>query len=382
MRVLILGADGYIGWEACMYFSKLGHDVMGLDSLDKRQWEAWCDVEPLTSHGLPTFVERARRWNELPPGPRPISTTVCSLLNYKRLCEALITFDPECIIHLAEQPSAPFSMMGHDQAFQTQENNVLGTLNLIFAVLRSCPEAHIIKLGTMGEYGTPKIDIEEGWLTVTHNGRTDRLPFPKDPGSFYNLSKVHDSANLLFAAKNFKLRVTDLNQGVVYGTGTYPLGHPLATSFHYDDMFGTVLNRFVTQAVLGVPLTVYGRGHQRRAFLDLRDTMQCLSLASKAPPNPGEFLVMNQFTESFSIQALAILVSSVTGANVNFLENPRTIEKAEHHYNPSNANFKALGLEPLTLDEDTITNMLTYIEPLKTRIRAGLIQPRVRWSGV
>src|SRR5207302_9459050 len=192
---------------------------------------------------------------------------------------------------------------GRGRAVQTQRNNVLGTLNVLHALTKYVPEAQLVKLGTMGEYGTPNIDIEEGWLDVELNGRSDRLPFPKMPGSFYHLSKVHDSHNIHFACRVWGLAATDLNQGVVYGIATDETElHPeLRTSFHYDAVFGTALNRFCAQAVAGVPLTVYGAGGQKRGFLNIRDTLECVRLAAENPAERGEVRVFNQFTEVFSV---------------------------------------------------------------------------------
>src|SRR5208283_3646911 len=239
-------------------------------------------------------------------------------------------FEPDAVVHFAEQRSAPYSMIDRQHAVYTQYNNVVGTLNLLYAIAERDPSIHLVKLGTMGEYGTPNIDIEEGYIEITHKGRTDVLPYPKQPGSFYHLSKVHDSHNIQFACRIWGLRSTDLNQGIVYGqvTPETSLHKDLLTRFDYDGVFGTVLNRFAVQAAVGYPLTVYGKGGQTRGMLDIRDTLACVELACVNPAQPGEFRVFNQFTESFSVAELAnMVVEAYPGATeIENLDDPR-VEK-------------------------------------------------------
>ncbi|MEJ7569417.1 MAG: NAD-dependent epimerase/dehydratase family protein [Gaiellaceae bacterium] len=382
MRVLVLGGDGYLGWPTAMYFSNLGHEVLVADNLAKRQWEAEMDAAPLQPP--PTLRHRIRRWEEV--SGKEIAVAVGDIAENHRFVYDLIEgFLPEAIIHYAEQPSAPYSMAGRDRAYSTQRNNVLGTLNLLHAMKKHVPDAHLVKLGTMGEYGTPNIDIEEGWIDIEHNGRKDRLPFPKVPGSFYHLSKVHDSHNIHFACRIWGLRSTDLNQGVVYGISTDETElHPeLHTSFHYDSVFGTVLNRFCVQAVIGEPLTVYGGGGQRRGFLNIRDTLQCVRLAVENPADVGEFRVFNQFTEVFSVLELAQLVveaASHIGKEVQLthIENPR-VEAEEHYYNPRNDALLALGLKPRLLSEELVEDMLGRIALHADAIDHATLLPTVRW---
>ncbi len=277
-------------------------------------------------------------------------------------------------------------MVDRARCVATQKNNVIGTLNLMFALQHSCPNAHVVKLGTMGEYGTPGIDIEEGWLEVEHNGRKDRVLYPKKPGSFYHLSKVHDSHNLEFGCRIWGMRVTDLNQGVVYGIDTdETVLHPdLATSFHYDSIFGTVLNRFIVQAVSGVPLTVYGKGGQTRGFLNVRDTLRCVELAVLNPAASGEFRVFNQFTEQFSVMDLAERVRRAARSrglriSIDHIANPR-VELEEHYYNAKHTALVKLGLEPHLLTEEVIGHMLDMAERVKDRINPELNQPSIRWK--
>ena len=299
MRVLVLGGDGYLGWPAALRFAARGHEVAIVDNQLRRRY----DLELGTASLVPiaSLPDRVSCWRELTGNQ--IDTFVGDLTDPDFVTATLADFAPDTVIHLGEQRSAPYSMLDRAHAVHTQTNNVVGTLNLVWAIAQIDPSIHLIKLGTMGEYGTPNIDIEEGWLTVTHHGRTDTLPYPKQPGSFYHLSKVHDSHNIMFCCRAWGLRATDLNQGVVYGAATPETRRHsrLATRFDYDAIFGTVLNRFIVQAVAGHPLTVYGTGGQTRAFLNILDTMSCLELAAEHPADPGEFRVFNQFTESFSV---------------------------------------------------------------------------------
>lgn len=387
MRILILGADGYLGWPTCLHFASKGHDILAIDSGVKRRWETKCKVKPLFP--VDFFLKGAEAWNRSGEGSF-IETRVLDTCDANSLYRALEKFIPEVIIHYAEQPSAPYSMMMRRTAVETQFNNVVGTLNLLFGMAHACPEAHLIKLGSMGEYGTPNIDIQEGWIEVVDNpsdmfggscDRRDILPFPKQPGSFYHLSKVHDSHNIMFACRTWNLRATDLNQGVVYGISTNSNSHDvsLGTSFHYDHIFGTVLNRFIVQATLGMPLTVYGSGKQTRGFLNIKDTMQCVELAALNPPETGEYRVFNQFTELFSIQELAEKVAKLTGVDIYHPENPR-IESEDHYYNPIHTKLEDLGLKPTLLTDDVLEGMLDYARRAKN-VNRWVIDPKVLWKG-
>jgi UDP-sulfoquinovose synthase len=330
--------------------------------------------------------QRVKIWKELTG--QQIRLYVGDLLNHRAVYHVLEEFQPDTIVHYAEQPSAPYSMRGREEAVFTQHNNVVGNLNLLFAMKRFCPEAHLVKLGTMGEYGTPNIDIEEGYIEITHKGRKDVLPFPKQPGSFYHLSKVHDSHNIMFACRVWGLRATDLNQGVVYGISTDETRRDprLWTSFHYDEVFGTVLNRFCVQAVAGMPLTVYGKGRQTRGFLNIVDTLQCVELAAQHPAKTGEFRVFNQFTETFSVMALAERVEQAAKtlgikAHIEHFPNPR-VEMEEHHYNPVHTKLKDLGLQSHGLDDVLINDMLRNIMNAKDAILLDTVNPQTRWRQV
>ncbi len=383
MRVIILGADGYLGWPTAMHFSAAGDEVWAVDNFAKRQWELEEGIEPLAH--VPTLHRRAETWREV--SNNSIHLRIGDLCNHRFVYNLLREVQPDVIVHYAEQPSAPYSMRGRTAAVYTQQNNVVGNLNLLFAIQRHCPDAHLVKLGTMGEYGTPNIDIEEGYLDITHNGRSDTVLYPKKPHSFYHLSKVHDSNNIYFACRVWGLRATDLNQGVVYGIDTEQtkLDPGLRTSFHYDDVFGTVLNRFVVQAASGIDLTVYGSGHQTRGFLNIRDTLACVELASRAPAEPGEFRVLNQFTEQFSVMDLAELVQKAGAragleVNIQHVENPR-VEQEEHYYNAKHSKLEDMGLKPNLLSDEVLDSMLQAALANRDTVNAGTIMPRVRWVG-
>ena len=381
MRVVILGADGYLGWPTAMRLSALGHDVHTVDNYLRRSMHAVNGSDSLTP--IKRFGERVAAWEEV--SGREITHTEGDLTDYSVVERVFREFEPEAIVHYGEQPSAPYSMRGRTNAVDTQINNVVGTLNVLFAMRDLAPDAHLVKLGTMGEYGTPNIDIEEGYLEITRNGRSDRLPFPKLPGSLYHCSKVHDSTNIHFACRIWGLRATDLNQGVVYGIDTPEtvLDERLATRFDYDEVFGTALNRFCVQAVIGHPLTVYGEGGQTRGYLNIRDTLRCIELAVLTPADDGEFRVFNQFTEQFSIHELADLVQKA-GAGVGLdvsvepTANPR-VEAEQHYYNAKHTKLLDLGLEPHLLTREVVESMLRTIRGHRGRVIAEAVPPRTRW---
>lgn len=383
MRICILGGDGYLGWPTAMHFSARGHEVMVVDNMAKRGWEEEVGAAPLEP--VPTLRERVRHWcrKEF----HHMDMVVGNIADNGQLMQDICSdFRPEAIIHYGEQPSAPYSMLNHENAVYTQCNNVVGTLNVMFAMREHCPQAHLVKLGTMGEYGTPNIDIEEGWLEVTHNGRKDRVLYPKKPHSLYHLSKVHDSHNLEFASRMWDFRVTDLNQGVVYGIDTDEIGNDpeLCTSFHYDDIFGTVLNRFVVQAAIGMPLTVYGSGRQIRGYLNIRDTLRCIELAVENPAGRGEFRVFNQFTEQFSIMELAEQVRKSAAeqglkVEIQHLRNPR-VEQEDHYYHAKHTGLPGLGLEPHLLSNGVIGHMLTKAMDGAAKVNEASILPKVDWK--
>lgn len=383
MKVLVLGGDGYLGWPACMHFANEGHEVACVDNFVKRVWEARNNVSPLKP--IATLRKRVVDYETI--SGKKIKTYIGDLAESSRFVyEVFGEFLPDVVIHLAEQPSAPFSMQSRSDCVETQANNIIGNLNVMFAIQKFCPNCHIVKLGTMGEYGTPNIRIEEGWLNVEHNGRSDRVLFPKKPGSFYHCSKVADSVNLEFACRIWGMSVTDLNQGVVYGMPTikYADIEGLHTSFHYDEMFGTVLNRFITQAVAGFPLSVYGNGSQTRGFLHINDTLKCLQLAAENPAVKGEFRVFNQFTETFSILDLANKVAEAgakfgSDVTINHLDNPR-VEQYDHFYEATNSGLMNLGLDPTLLSGEVITEMYGWVSDNRENIDTDSFRPATRWN--
>src|SRR3954471_14651797 len=382
MRVLILGGDGYLGWPTAMRFSGKGHDVAVVDNFARRRWHQEAGTDSLTP--IAPLEERIAAWKEV--SGKTIESHVGDISEGTFIADIVRDFAPDTIIHYGEQPSAPWSMQSVDHAVITQQANVVGTLKLLWAMRDHVPNAHLVKLGTMGEYGTPNIDIEEGYIQISHNGRTDDLPFPKMPGSIYHLSKVHDSHNLHFACRIWGLRATDLNQGVVYGirTDETALDDRLLTRFDYDEVFGTALNRFCLQAVIGHPLTVYGAGGQTRGFLNIVDTLRCVELATLNPAAAGEFRVFNQFTEQFSVLELAELVQkagSEVGLDVKIdhLDNPR-VEREEHYYNAKHTKLVELGLEPHMLSETLIESMFSAIEKYRDRVSMEHILPHTRWK--
>jgi UDP-sulfoquinovose synthase len=380
VRVLVLGGDGYLGWPTALHLSDNGHQTAVLDNFARRGYDEELGVRSLVP--IEDLDTRLAAWEEL-SGQR-IGSYVGDLLDADFVYQVLTEFRPDAIVHFAEQRAAPYSMIDRQHAVYTQQNNVIGTLNLMYAIAEIDPEIHLVKLGTMGEYGTPNIDIEEGWLEVEHNGRTDRMLYPKKPGSFYHLSKVHDSHNLEFGCRVWGLRVTDLNQGVVYGQQTPQTirDSRLATRFDYDAVFGTVLNRFVIQAVLGEPLTVYGTGGQTRGLIDIRDTVECIRLAVENPAGAGEFRVFNQMTESLSVSEIAALVADQFPGPVQIehLENPR-VEQGEHYYNVKHTGLVGLGLQPHLLSDTLIESMFDIVAANKDRVDLEALLPTVRWKG-
>jgi UDP-sulfoquinovose synthase len=381
MNILVLGGDGYCGWATALHLSARGHAVSIVDNFLRRQWDHELGAQTLTP--IRPLSDRVKAWRDLTG--KTIEVLVGDVTDYDFLAAAIEASDPHAVVHFAEQRSAPYSMIDRKHAVGTQVNNVVGTMNLLFAIRELRPDCHLIKLGTMGEYGTPNIDIEEGYLTIEHNGRKDVLPFPKQPPSFYHLSKVHDSHNIMFACKIWDLRATDLNQGVVYGTLTdeVELDEALINRFDYDEVFGTVLNRFCAQAAAGHPLTVYGKGGQTRGFLDIRDTVRCIELACLNPAAPGECRVYNQFTEQFSVLELARMVQAAgkklgMKVEIDHMPTPR-VEAEEHYYNAKHSKLLDLGLVPHYLSDSLLDSLMNVAVRYRDRIDTSLFLPQVEW---
>jgi UDP-sulfoquinovose synthase len=381
MRIAVLGGDGYCGWATALYLSRKGHSVAIADNFARRQWDHELGVQTLTP--IRPLSDRLKIWQEVTGNT--IQIFIGDVMEYDFLSSLINDFEPQAVVHFAEQRSAPYSMIDRKHAVFTQVNNVVGTLNLLFALHEFQPDCHLIKLGTMGEYGTPNIDIEEGYITIEHNGRKDTVPYPKQPGSFYHLSKVHDSHNIMFTCKAWGLRATDLNQGVVYGTMTdeVALSDELINRFDYDEVFGTVLNRFCVQAAIGHPLTVYGKGGQTRGFLDIRDTVRCVEIACLNPAAQGECRVFNQFTEQFSVLDLARMVQTAgeklgLTVEVDHISDPR-VEAEEHYYNAKHSKLIELGLEPHLLSDSLLDSLMNVALKYRDRIDAAVMLPQVNW---
>lgn len=381
-KILILGGDGYLGWPTAMHFAAKGWEVCTVDNYSKRAISVETNSLPLVAFSeLDDRVKIASTKTGL-----EIKHLNGDLCDYQFLKKLIENFKPDTVVHYAEQPSAPYSMKNYDTAYFTLQNNIAATFNVLWAIMEHAPECHIIKLGTMGEYGTPNIDIEEGWLEVNHNGRSQKFLYPRAAGSLYHTTKVLDTDLIWFYVRTFGITVTDLMQGPVYGLETDEnAGHPeLFPHLYYDDIFGTVLNRFMVQAVAGIPLTVYGKGGQTRGYLNLKDTLQCVYLAATNKPKNGDLRIMNQFTETFSVNELAERVRDAAGSlgiktEIQNLKNPRK-EMEQHYYNPSHSSFETLGLQPNLLNEDTLQRMLSYIVNHKEKINNNIVLPRESWS--
>jgi UDP-sulfoquinovose synthase len=382
MRVLILGGDGYLGWPTAMHLAARGHDVLLVDNYLRRTVAQQTRSEALMAN--PNLHTRAEIF-EAASGYK-VDVRIGDCANFRFMEETVREFVPEALVHYAEQPSAPYSMIGFPEAALTLNNNLNATFNAIWAVLAHAPQCHIIKLGTMGEYGTPNIDIEEGWIEIEHKGRTDKFLYPRQAGSLYHTTKVLDTDLLWFYVRTHGIRVTDLMQGPVYGVSTEEadLDERLMPNFHYDDIFGTVVNRFLVQAVAGIPLTVYGQGGQVRGYLNLKDTLQCVSLAVEKPANHAEMRIFNQFTELFSVNELAERVQRAgeemsLKVQIRPISNPRK-EKEDHYYNAVHSGLMQLGLEPHFMTDDVLAGMLAEVICYKDRIDTAKILPRVSWN--
>lgn len=382
MNVLILGGDGYLGWPTAMNLAALGHKVVVVDNYLRRNAARAEDVEPL--YELPNLIERCRIWEET--GGETITPMIGDLCDWNFVETVFKHATPDVIIHYAEQPSAPYSMLRRETASLTLSNNLEVTANTIFAMREFCPDAHMIKLGTMGEYGTPDIDIEEGWIDINHNGRSDTFLYPRQAGSLYHTTKIMDTDLLWFYVRMWDLRVTDLMQGPVYGIFTKESRRDerLLPHFAYDELFGTVVNRFITQAVIDYPLTIYGKGGQTRGYLDIRDTLQCVRLSLENPADKGELRIFNQFVETFSVNELAERVQQagkLVGLDVKIknLANPRK-EKEEHYYNPKHTGLLDIGLQPHPMNEDMLVELLEKVKKHKDGIDRHKIFRNTKWA--
>jgi UDP-sulfoquinovose synthase len=385
MKVFIAGIDGYLGWSLSLYLAQRGHIPGGADLFLRREWVA--EMESQSATPISDMDERLKAFKD--NFGKDLWFRKGDLRDYEFVLECFREFQPDAIVHFGEMPSAPYSMVDVHHCTFTQMNNLVGTLNILYAMKEVCPEAHLVKLGTMGEYGTPNIDIPEGFFTIEYRGRSDKLPFPRQSGSWYHWTKVHDSNNIMFACKIWGLQSTDIMQGVVFGTRIDEMGDDerLLSRFDFDQSFGTAVNRYCAEAVIGHPLTPFGRGHQRRGFLPLRDSMQCLTIAMENPPEKGEYRVFNQFEEIYDITELALKVQKVgkelgLDVEVRNLENPR-MEMEEHYYNPDHEHLLNLGYKPTHDVEQEMRIMLKDLIKYKDRIleKQEVLIPDIRWDG-
>lgn len=394
-RILILGGDGYLGWPTAMYFSDAGHEVTVVDNYMRRH--AADELNTGMLYPVPTLQERAKIWHEItgkeikviigdlaePSFMRSLFNGTCS---YTWSISSKYSGPPETVVHYAEQPSAPYSIYNYQLADFTLINNLRVTNNLVWAVKDFSRDTHIVKLGTMGEYGTPNIDIEEGWLDVKHNGREQKFLYPRQASSLYHTTKIMDTDLLWFAVRTWDLAVTDLMQGPVYGISTPQIEYDdrLKTIFNYDEIFGTLVNRFVVQSVTKYPLTVYGRGDQTRGYLNINDTLQCVDVASKSAASPGELKIFNQIMETFSVNELANIIKDVGcerghDVKVESVDNPRK-EAEEHYYNPSYQALLDMGVKPHYLTKEMLHQFFEMVEKYSGNIRRDTIFNGIKWD--
>ncbi len=393
-NILILGGDGYLGWPTAMYFSARGHDVTVVDNYFRRNACTELDVGML--YPVPTLVERAKIWHE--KTGKEIKVVIGDLVDpeiMRGLFDGRVEYAwppggkfagiPETVVHYAEQPSAPYSLINYKYANITIYNNLLVTNNLMFALRDFSPSTHVIHVGTMGEYGTPNIDIPEGWIDIAHNGKTDRFLFPRQASSLYHTTKIMDTDLMWFGVRMWKLRITDLMQGPVYGFTTEEAGEDerLNTIYNYDEIFGTIVNRFVVQAVVGYPLTVYGRGGQTRGYLNIRDTLQCVYKSQEVPARTGELRIFNQIMETFSANELAEKVRAVGARRghavaIDHLENPRK-EAEAHYYNPVYQGLIDIGVIPHYLTDEVLEEFFAAVEKYQNNVRRDVIFKGIKW---
>jgi len=394
-HVLVLGGDGYLGWPTAMYFSLRGYEVTVVDSYFRRN--ACTELDTGMLYPVPTLVERARIWHE--KTGKEIKVVIGDLAHpdfMRRLFDGRVKYNwtlqpsftgvPDTVVHYAEQPSAPYSLMDYEYADITLVNNLRVTNNLLWAVRDYARDTHVIKLGTMGEYGTPNIDIEEGWLDIEHKGRKDRFLFPRQAGSLYHTTKIMDTDLMWFGVRMWDIKVTDLMQGPVYGVETEEseIDERLKTIFNYDEIFGTIVNRFITQAVVGYPLTVYGGGGQTRGYLNIRDTLQCVHMAEKTPAKTGELRIFNQIMETLSVNQLAEMTQRVGNSRghdvtIKSLPNPRK-EAEEHYYNPACQGLQDIGVKPHYLTDEVMDRMFQVVEQYRSSIRKEVIFKGIQWG--
>ncbi|HXY11917.1 MAG TPA: UDP-sulfoquinovose synthase [Thermoplasmata archaeon] len=385
MKVLITGIDGYSGWPLALHLLGRGHEVFGIDNFVTRRRVK--EVGSWSAVAIPSFANRQKAVRTLLG--KELGFYRGDLGNYAFVHSVLEREKPDAIVHLAEQRSAPYSMIDVHHAVATQVENLTGTLHLLYAIRDACPKAHLVKMGTMGEYGTPNTDIPEGFFETEFRGRKDVLPFPRQAGSWYHWSKVFDSGDVMFASKIFGIAATDVMQGVIYGIRTAEMSdHRLLTRFDFDETWGTALNRFIAQSVLGLPITPYGKGEQRRGFIALEDSMQSLRLAVENPAQPGEYRVFNQFDAAYSVNELAETTARVAkefglSPVIEHPPDPR-VEAEQHYYNPIHERLYTLGYRRTRELEEVVREIFHDLLRYRRRLEARryVVQPTVQWRSV
>ena len=385
VKVLVLGGDGFCGWPTSLHLSDLGHEVIVIDNLSRRAIDVELGVDSLTP--ITSMQERVKVWKEI-SGKTIEFVNLDLAKEYDRFAALLKSERPDAIVHFAEQRAAPYSMRNEVAKRYTVDNNVTGTHNVLVAIVESGLDIALVHLGTMGVYGygwSGSAPIPEGYLTVkvpTPDGDLEReILHPANPGSVYHLTKTLDQLLFAFYAKNDQIRVTDLHQGIVWGTQTPQTARDerLINRFDYDGDYGTVLNRFLMQAAIGHPLTVHGTGGQTRAFIHIRDTVRCIQIALENPPKRGDQVkVFNQVTETYRVRDLAELISKLTGVEIANLPNPR-VEAAENELNVDREKFQALGLNPTLLSEGLLEESRDIATKYRDRADTTKIIARSVW---
>jgi UDP-sulfoquinovose synthase len=383
VKVLIAGIDGYTGWPLALHLLARGYDVVGVDNFVTRRRVR--EVGSWSATPIASFPRRQEALERIYGKPLPLYRI--DVTRYEPLRHVLAVERPDAIVHLAEQRSAPYSMIDVHHAVDTQVQNLSGTLHFLYAIQQEIPECHFVKMGTMGEYGTPNVDIPEGFFEVSYRGRVDScLPFPRQAGSWYHWSKVFDSSAVMFATRAWGLRATDVMQGVVYGVLTPEITEDaLLTRFDFDEVWGTALNRFVVEAILGLPITPYGKGGQSRGFIALEDSIQSLRLAIENPPPRGDYRVLNQFDAAYTVNELALMVREMANqlgfhAEISHPPDPR-VEAEEHYYQPIHDRLRLLGYHRSRDLQGVLRELFTVLGRFRGRLerKRHVVMPVVNW---